>query len=69
MAGLALRVAHKSVEPSEHAVPTGLVPVEWGEHSAVLLTPDEIDPQRRYPLITVLHGAGRQDELLVKACR
>jgi predicted esterase len=69
VAGLALRIAHKSVEPTEQPVPTGLVPVEWREQSAVLLTPDEIDPQRRYPLITVLHGAGRQDELLVKACR
>lgn len=69
MDGLALRIAHKRVEPREQAVPTGLVPVEWGPHSAVLLTPDEIDAQRSYPLVTVFHGAGRQDELLVKACR
>jgi predicted esterase len=33
------------------------------------LTPTQIDPERRYPLVTVLHGAGRQDEMLVKACR
>ena len=34
-----------------------------------LLTPDEIDPKRRYPLFTVLHGAGRQDEGLAKSFR
>ena len=28
-----------------------------------------IDPERRYPLFTVLHGAGRQDELLCKGYR
>ncbi len=42
--------------------------IERGDSRAVLLTPDEIDPEQRYPLITVLHGAGRQDELLVRAC-
>ena len=42
--------------------------IERGDCRAVLLTPDEIDPEQRYPLITVLHGAGRQDELLVRAC-
>ena len=43
--------------------------IERGDCRAVLLTPDEIDPEQRYPLITVLHGAGRQDELLVRACK
>ena len=43
--------------------------IEHGASSAVLLTPDEIEPGRRYPLVTVLHGAGRQDELLVRACQ
>ena len=28
-----------------------------------------IEPDRRYPLFTVLHGAGRQDEFLAKAYR
>src|SRR6185436_19849114 len=27
--------------------------------------PPSIDPERSYPLLTVFHGAGRQDELLV----
>lgn len=66
---LALRIEHKDVEPRDEASPTGEVPVEWGEHRGVLLVPDAIDPARRYPLVTVLHGAGRQDELLVKGCR
>jgi phospholipase/carboxylesterase len=66
---LALRIEHKDVEPRDEPSPTGHVPVEWGEHRGVLLTPDPIDPAVRYPLITVLHGAGRQDEMLVKACR
>jgi phospholipase/carboxylesterase len=64
-----LGLEHKDVEPRDEASPTGFVRLEHAESSAVLLTPEEIDPERRYPLITVLHGAGRQDELLVKACR
>ena len=43
--------------------------IERGDSRAVLLTPDEIDPEKRYPLITVVHGAGRQDEALVRACK
>ncbi len=66
---LALRISHKTVESRDEPSPTGEVPVEWGEHRAMLLTPSRIDPDRRYPLITVFHGAGRQDEMLVKACR
>lgn len=66
---LALRIRHKEVEVRDEISPVGEVPIEWGEHRAVLLTPSEIDPDRRYPLITVLHGAGRQDEMLVKVCR
>ena len=69
MTSLALRVEHKQVEPRQEQAPTGFVSIERAGSSAVLLTPDEIDPERRYPLITVLHGAGRQDEMLVKACR
>jgi predicted esterase len=34
-----------------------------------LLLPERIDSTRAYPLLTVLHGAGRQDELLVRAYR
>jgi phospholipase/carboxylesterase len=66
---LRLDLVHKDPEPREEASPTGLVPVERGPARAVLLTPETIDPSRRYPLVTVLHGAGRQDELLVRACR
>ena len=66
---LALRVTHKTVEPVEHEVPTGFVQLEQGPSRAVLLTPEEIEPDTRYPMVTVLHGAGRQDEMLVKACR
>jgi phospholipase/carboxylesterase len=66
---LRLAVAHKEPEPREEASPTGFVTVERGASRAILLTPAAIDPTRRYPLVTVLHGAGRQDELLVRACR
>ncbi len=66
---LALRIEHKPMEVRDEASPTGHVSIERGECRAVLLTPSEIDPEKRYPLITVLHGAGRQDEMLVKACR
>ena len=64
-----LDLLHKDPEAREEESPTGFVNVERGDSRAVLLTPDEIDPSARYPLITVLHGAGRQDEMLVKGCR
>ena len=66
---LALRISHKTVEPTDEPAPTGFVHIERGECRAVLLTPDEIDPEMNYPMITVLHGAGRQDEMLARACR
>ena len=66
---LALRIGYKTVEPRSEVAPTGFVHVERGASRAVLLTPDEIDSGREYPLITVLHGAGRQDEVLAKAYR
>ncbi|HEM45741.1 MAG TPA: hypothetical protein ENO23_01725, partial [Alphaproteobacteria bacterium] len=64
---MALRIAHKPVEPRDEPSPEGFVRVERGRSSAVLLTPDEIDPDERLPLVTVFHGAGRQDEMLVRA--
>lgn len=64
-----LRVVHQPVEAREESSPTGFVKVEHGASRGVLLTPDELDPTRVYPLFTVFHGAGRQDEMLVKACR
>jgi predicted esterase len=69
MERLSLRLAHKDIEPRVEETPTGFVQIEHGLSRAVLLTPEEIDPELRYPLITVFHGAGRQDEMLVKACR
>jgi phospholipase/carboxylesterase len=69
METLALRISHKPPEPRDEPSPTGFVWIERGESRAVLLTPTEIDPAKHYPLITVLHGAGRQDEMLVKSCR
>ncbi len=56
-------------EPRDEPAPTGFVHVEHGPCKAYLLTPDEVDPERTYPLVTVLHGAGRQDEALAKAYR
>jgi predicted esterase len=66
---LRLRIEHRPPEPAEEPPPTGFVHVEHRSSRAFLLVPDEIDPARRYPLITVLHGAGRQDELLARAYR
>jgi phospholipase/carboxylesterase len=65
---LRLELRHKTPEDTGEPSPTGHVAVERGDSRAVLLTPPEIDPNRLYPLVTVLHGAGRQDELLVRAC-
>jgi len=66
---LALQIEHKDVEPRDEPSPSGFVRLEQGRCSAVLLTPDEWEPDERLPLVTVFHGAGRQDEMLVKACR
>jgi phospholipase/carboxylesterase len=66
---LQLRVQYKTVEPRDEESPTGFVKLEQGPGSAILLTPDEIDPDRLYPLFTILHGAGRHDEALAKAYR
>ena len=65
---LRLEITHQSPEPVDE-LPTGFVRIEQGSQQAVLLTPEEIDFGRRYPLVTVLHGAGRQDEMLVKGYR
>jgi phospholipase/carboxylesterase len=65
---LKLRIAPQAPEPVDE-LPTGLVWIERGPQRAALFTPDEIDPARRYPLLAVLHGAGRREELLMKAYR
>ena len=69
MDSLALRVKHQRPELVDEPSPTGFVWLEQGSSRAYLLTPDEIDPERSYPLVTVLHGAGRQDEQLAKGLR
>jgi phospholipase/carboxylesterase len=46
----------------------GVATITNGATQGYLLLP-AIDPERTYPLVTVLHGAGRQDELLVRAYR
>jgi predicted esterase len=66
---LELRIEFALPEASEEPSPTGFVRVEHGASRAILLVPDEIDPGRRYPLVTILHGAGRQDEALAKLTR
>ena len=66
---LRLALRHKTPEPREEALPTGQVRVERGSSRAVLLTPERIDPERRYPLVTVLDGAGHREEMLVEAYR
>ncbi len=69
MRRLHLQCEYKPVEPRDEAPLVGEVRVERGEARGVLLTPESYDPSQLYPLITVFHGAGRQDELLLKACR
>jgi predicted esterase len=69
MDSLKLRLVHRAPEPVDFEVPVGLVWIERGAQRAALFTPDEIDPTRQYPLLTVLHGAGRQDEALMRAYR
>ena len=66
---LALHLTSKEVEPRDEPSPTGSVQVENGAARGVLLTPEVIDPMHRYPLITVFHGAGRQDEMIAKGLR
>lgn len=68
MDSLKLRITPKRPEPVDE-VPTGMVWIERGTQRAALFTPDEIDPARRYPLLAVFHGAGRREELLMKAYR
>jgi predicted esterase len=69
MDSLKLKISHRAPEAVDFEVPTGLVWIERGPQRAALYTPDEIDPARTYPLLTVLHGAGRQDEALMRAYR
>ena len=67
LTSLALRINHREPAPDAAPPETGLVTLSRGGCKAYLMTPETLDPARAYPLITVLHGAGRQDELLVRA--
>jgi hypothetical protein len=46
--------------------PAGTGRVTHGDQLAWIVTPPSIEPGRAYPLVIVLHGAGRQDELIVR---
>jgi poly(3-hydroxybutyrate) depolymerase len=69
VASLALRTEHRDLEPGAAPPATGMVPLEHAGSRAHLLVPETLEAGRRYPLLTVLHGAGRQDELLARAYR
>lgn len=68
MTSLALHATPRTpTRPDEAA--TGLVTITHGESRAFLLAPTTLDPTHVYPLVTLLHGAGRQDDLLVRGAR
>jgi len=66
---LALRVEPRRSEGGIASSAVGPPTISNGRTQGFLLAPETIDPERTYPLVTVLHGAGRQDELLVRAYR
>jgi predicted esterase len=61
---LALRSVH--AVPDADDAPAGTGRVTHGDQLAWIVTPPSIEPGRAYPLVIVLHGAGRQDELIVR---
>jgi predicted esterase len=65
---LALRSTY-ALPDGDRTPPTGVGRIAHGEHVAYVLTPAAIEAGRTYPLVGVMHGAGRQDELLVKGLR
>lgn len=66
---LAIRVEPGFPDGRDGLVGPGPITISNGATHAHLLLPARIDPARAYPLVTVLHGAGRQDELLARAYR
>lgn len=64
MQSLALHAVH--VEPESDDAPAGTGRIVHDEQLAWIVTPPVIEPGRAHPLVVVLHGAGRQDELIVK---
>ena len=65
MESLALRAVHAPPTTADDA-PAGTGRITHGEQLAWIVTPPAIEPGRDYPLVVVLHGAGRQDELIVR---
>ena len=64
-----IRAEPRRPDPGRTSADGGLVTVSNGQTQGYLLLPDVVDSDRSYPLLTVLHGAGRQDEMLVRAYR
>ena len=64
MVSLALHGEHTVPETDD--APAGTGRIQHGEQLAWIVTPPTIEPGRAYPLVVVLHGAGRQDEMIVK---
>ncbi len=64
MQSLALRATH--AVPDADDAPAGTGTITHGEQLAWIVTPAAIEPGRAYPLVVVLHGAGRQDEMIVR---
>ena len=64
MQSLALHATYELPETSD--APTGTGRITHGEQLAYVVTPATLDPERTYPLVVVLHGAGRQDEQIVR---
>lgn len=52
--------------PAGEEGPAGIGQITHGAHLAWVVTPPAIEPGYAYPLVVVLHGAGRQDELIVR---
>jgi predicted esterase len=66
MTSLALRIPNRTAVANVVAA-TGSITVERGDARGYLLAPSVLEPGAVYPLVVVLHGAGRQDELLARA--
>ena len=66
MESLALRAVHALPAADAGDAPAGVGRLTHGEHLAWIVTPSVIEPGHAYPLVVVLHGAGRQDELIVR---
>jgi predicted esterase len=64
MQSLALYAEH--TVPEHDDAPAGTGRIAHGEQIAWIVTPVAIEPGRAYPLVVVLHGAGRQDEMIVR---